>query len=59
MDSGFSLLRQEMKTDLAHLLAELALQRKDMDAIQSRITIRLGSLIVVMTGLILTALQLR
>jgi hypothetical protein len=33
--------------------------RRDMDAIQSRITIRLGSLMFVMTGLILTALQLR
>jgi hypothetical protein len=56
--SGFALLRQEMKTNLAQLLDELALQRKHMDAFQSRITIRLGSLIVVMTGLILTALLL-
>jgi hypothetical protein len=59
VESGFALLRQEMQTDRAQLLGELALQRKDMDAMQARITIRLGSLIVVMTGLILTALQLR
>jgi hypothetical protein len=52
VDSGFALLRQEMKSDFALL-------RKDMDAQKSRITIHLGSLIVVMTGLILTALQLR
>jgi hypothetical protein len=52
MDSGIALARQEMK-------CEIALLRKDMDAQTSRITIQLGSLIIVMTGLILTALQLR
>lgn len=49
--SDLLLLRQEIKTDIALL-------RKDMEAIESRLTIRLGSITVLAMGVLFAALKL-
>ena len=54
--------RVELKAEIDGLRVEMhsgfALLRKDMDSLRARLTIQFGSMLVVMTGLVLAVLRL-
>jgi hypothetical protein len=60
--SDLQLLRQELKSDIAEVRQEIALIRKDMvimaKSLSADITVKTGSMIVIATGLLFTALKL-
>jgi hypothetical protein len=60
--SGFAAARKDLETGLALLRKDLEAQgaslRKDIDAQGSQTVIRLGAVIVVVAGLVLTMIQL-
>ena len=62
MSTGFALLRKDMESGDAALRQEMstgfALLRKDMDSLRARLTIQFGSMLVVMSGLVLAVLRL-
>ena len=56
--ADLQLLRQELKADMAELRQDNALVRKEIELLSARMTVRLGSIVVVATGVLFTALKL-